>query len=150
MQRKQLSKKDIKDLNAIIKDKYNLDDFISKKASAELIDNIIIIDKEPSFFYYEEQLIPTLKLILKNNFLKKAVVDMPAVPFVVKGADIMRPGIKEMDNFNKGNIIAIVDENNKKPLSICIAEFSSDEIKNMDKGKVLKNIHHIGDDVWKC
>ena len=146
--RKQLSKKDIKELNLTIKEKFNLDDFLNKKSNAELDENIININNEPFFFYYKEQLVPTLKLLLTNNFLKKVTVDMPAVPFVIKGADIMRPGIKELDTFNKNELVAIIDENNKKPLSICIATFSSEEIKSLDKGKVLKNIHFIGDEIW--
>ena len=132
----------------MIHDKFGLDNFIDKKSDAEQDDSIISISGQPCFFYHEDILVPSLKLLLKENFLKKVVVDMPAVPFVVKGADIMRPGIKEMDNFNKDDLVCIIDENNKKPLSVCIASFSSEDIKSMEKGKVLRNIHFIGDDIW--
>ena len=73
---------------------------------------------------------------------------MPAIPFIIKGADIMRPGIKELDEFEKNEIIVIVDETHQKPLAIGISMFSRSEIKEMDKGKVIKNIHYVGDVTW--
>jgi len=148
MSKKQLSKKDIKELNEVLKKKYDLDNFISKKSRTDLQDDIIFVDAQPCFFYQEGQIIPTLKLLLKNNFLKTATIDMPAVPFIAKGSDLMRPGIKKLDDFEKGDLVSIIDENNKKPLAICRAEYSSQEIRSMEKGNVLKNIHHVGDEIW--
>lgn len=150
MKRKRLSKKDIKELNRTIEEKFNIADFADKKDKIELLDdNIISINEEPSFFYDSNMLIPTLKLIMKRDFLKKVIVDMPAVPFMVKGADVMRPGIKEFEEFSKGDIVVIVDETHKKPLAIGQALFSSLEFKNMEKGKVIKNLHYVGDQTWR-
>ena len=149
MKKKKLSKKEIKELNKSIEQSFGLTDFIDKKDKVELIDeNIIAINDEPSFFYFENKLVPTLKLVIKKEILKKVVVDMPAVPFMVKGADVMRPGIKQLEDFEKGDFVAIVDETYKKPLAIGLAMFSSDNIKAMDKGKVIKNLHWVGDDIW--
>ena len=115
MKRKRLSKKEIRQLNKAIKDNYGLEEFVEKRDKAEVVDDkLITINEEPSFFYHEKQLIPTLKLIMKSDFLKKVVVDMPAVPFMVKGADVMRPGIKELDDFQKGELVAIVDTDKSK------------------------------------
>ena len=126
---------------------------ISKKDQVELIEDkykIIFINKKPSFFYYNKHLVPTLKFLQENNLLKKITVDMGAVKFVVNGADVMRPGIVEVEEgIAKEDFVTIIDKNNHKPLAVGIALFNSEEIKSMGSGKVIKNIHYVGDELWK-
>jgi len=76
------------------------------------------------------------------------VVDNGALPFILKGADVMRPGIVELSEFNKDQIVAV---KNMKGLTIAVglALFSSEEIKTMEKGKVIKTLHYINDEVWR-
>ncbi len=150
MKRHRLSGKEVKALNLLLLELYGLPEFIARQANTELIeDTFIQINGEIQFFYHEQIPVPTLRLILKNNFLKTATIDMPAVKFIVNGADIMRPGIKHMGDFSQSQIITIIDENNHKPLAIGQALFSSDEMRTMDKGKVIKNLHYVGDSIWK-
>lgn len=149
MRRRRLSGKEIKALNELLLKRYCLTDFLNKQDNVELLEEgYLQVNGELQFFYLDSQPIPCLRLILKNNFLKTATIDMPAVRFIVGGADIMRPGIKQMDDFSKDEIIVVVDENNHKPLAIGQALFSSSEMKAMDKGKVIKNLHHVGDKLW--
>ncbi|MEK6940005.1 MAG: RNA-binding protein [Nanoarchaeota archaeon] len=139
-----------KDLNKEI-EQYKVE--ISKKDQVELIEDkykIILINKKPSFFYYNDKIVPTLKLLQENTVLKRITVDMGAVKFVVNGADIMRPGIVEIEEgIAKDEFVAVIDKNNKKPLAVGIALFSSEEIKAMASGKVIKNIHYVGDELWR-
>ncbi|MBT7849207.1 RNA-binding protein [Candidatus Woesearchaeota archaeon] len=136
-----LSKKEIKKINL----ENNLN--INLKSLVKLIDDFYLsVDNNILFFKYNNNFIPSLKSDLMN--LKTVTIDMPAVPFICKGADLMKPGIVELDDFEKDEFVAIIDEKNKKAISICIALFSSNDIKNMFSGKVLKNIHHIGDKIW--
>ncbi len=111
---------------------------------------IISINNIPSFFYYQEKLVPTLQYLQKNVVLKKITIDMGAIKFVINGADIMRPGVTDVeDDIQPHEPIVIVDQTHEKPLSVGIALFSSDEIMDQKQGKVIKNIHYIGDDIWK-
>lgn len=147
--RKQLSKKDIKHINSRLKDSFGLDNFVNKKDDVYLEDDIIFVNKEPVFFYLDTILVPTLKLILKDNFLKKVVIDMPAVKFIANGADVMRPGIKNVDDgISKEDVVAIVDENNEKPIALGISMKSTEELRESESGKVIKNVHHVGDKIW--
>jgi PUA domain protein len=112
-------------------------------------DKVKLVNKEPYFFFHEKELVPTLKLLLKRNILRSITVDMGAVKFVVSGADIMRPGIVEInDGIKAGDAVVIIDVNNKKPLAVGIALFSSGEMKNYKTGRVIKNIHYVGDPIW--
>lgn len=139
-----------KDVNKQL-EKYQLN--LSKKDQVELIQNgqkLIIINKVPTFFYYQEQIVPTLKYLQTHLILKKIIVDQGAVKFVINGADIMRPGIKEIeDNIQENEFIVIVDETHQKPLAVGIATLNSEDLKKVNSGKVIKNIHYVGDELWK-
>lgn len=148
MKRKQLKSKD---LNRKL-ERYNLN--LSKKDSVELIETekfkLILVNKEPVFFYHEGKEVPTLKYLQTHDLLKKVTVDMGAVKFVVNGADVMRPGVTEIEEgIKKDDFIVIIDENNKKPLSVGAALLNSEEMKKAERGKVIKNIHYIGDEIWR-
>ncbi len=151
MTRAQLGKKEVKDINDRLNSLYGIPDMIDKKDSVVIIDDKhIMINNDINFFYHNDNIIPTLKHLLKNNFLKKITVDMGAVKFVSSGADVMRPGIVEIDPaIKKGDIVAVIDVNNKRPLAVGEALFDSAEMREMKTGKVIKSIHYVGDDVWK-
>ena len=150
MSKQALRKSDIKDLNERIK-VYGVE-LDPKGDKVEIVDNkIVLVNDKPEFFFFEHDIyiLPTLKFVLSKNItMKKVVVDMGAVKFVASGADIMRPGIREFDEVAKNDFVAIVDEKNKKPLAIGQMLNSSDELKTISTGKVIKNIHFVGDKIW--
>lgn len=93
-----------------------------------------------------------LPFLNETTILKKfpnVVVDMGAIQFVCKGANIMRPGIKEFSDFKKGDIVCVIEESQQKFLAVGIAKMSSDELKEAKKGEVIKNIHYISDNFWE-
>jgi PUA-domain protein len=102
-----------------------------------------------SFFYYEDILLPTLRFLQEKMILKKVVVDMGAIKFVIGGADIMRPGITRFDDgIEPGEGVVIVDENNGKALAVGIAQESTENMSKLEMGKVIKNVHYVGDEIW--
>lgn len=147
--KKQLSKSDVKEINEQLQT-FGLE--LSKKDQVMIDDDdakIILVNNEPEFFYFEDKIIPTLKFLLKKNTLKKVVVDMGAVKFVTSGADVMRPGIREIDlGIKQEDCITIVDEKNKKTLAVGIALYNSEEMKVATSGKVIKTVHYVGDKIW--
>jgi PUA-domain protein len=146
--KKAVRNKEAKELVDTIKSFYNLE--FSKKDNFMTDENIILINNEPLFFYFDNKPYPSLNLLLKNNFLKKITVDMGAVKFVVNGADVMRPGITNIEeNIKKIEPICIIDQNYSKPLAVGIALYSSSEMQSMSSGKVIKNIHWVGDGIWE-
>ena len=76
-------------------------------------------------------------------------VDMGAVQFVCKGANIMRPGITKFSDFESGEIVCIVEESQNKFLAVGKAEMSSKELEDTKKGEVIKNMHYISDIFWE-
>ncbi len=148
MKRTQLKSKEV---NKLLQE-FNAN--FSKKNQIVLIQNndlkLILVDKRPSFFYYQDKISPTLKYLQSNLILKKITVDMGAIKFVINGADIMRPGIVNIENeIEKNEFIVIVDENNGKPLAVGVALLNTEEMKETKSGKVIKNIHYVGDKIWR-
>jgi len=150
MKQRTLSKKDLKKLNLALQEAYGIEGFFDKKDAVFLVDDRMVVrDGVACVYYHDGVIVPTLKLILKQNFMKTITVDMGAVKHVVGGADIMRPGITHIDEgIAEDGLVVIIDEQHRKPLAIGKAMFSTEAMRAMDSGKVVKNIHYIGDDIW--
>ena len=68
---------------------------------------------------------------------------------ILKGANAMRPGIKKYTEFEKNQIVCIVEESQQKFLAVGKAMMSSSELENTSKGEVIKNLHYISDNFWE-
>ena len=93
-----------------------------------------------------------LPFLSETEMLKKfpsVEVDMGAVKFMCKGANLMRPGIKKYTEFEKEKLVGIVEETHHKFLAVGKAIVSSSELENMEKGEVIQNIHYISDKFWE-
>lgn len=119
---------------------------------AELHDgkSLVIINNRPLLVKSDGDLFPTLLFEELIRRLPKVFVDMGAVPHICSGADVMAPGIIKIDGeFKEGDLVAILDERHGKAICIAKALVSSETIKGLKKGKVLRNIHYVGDSIWK-
>lgn len=93
-----------------------------------------------------------LPFLSETKMLEKfpnVTVDMGAVKFMCKGANVMRPGIKTFTDFEKDKLVCIVEESRNKFLAVGKAMISSSELENMEKGEVIKNLHYISDKFWE-
>ncbi len=150
IKREQIGKKDIKKMLEKINDLVKINE-ISKKGNFERIRlekyNIITLNKEPIFIEINDKIIPCIKIV--NTILKnKVVIDMGALKFLINGADIMAPGIVEYDKTIKENdVVFVVDEKHNKLICVGIALVDFENLPS--KGKVIKNIHYVGDKIWE-
>lgn len=149
--KKQLSKSEAKELNAQLNARFGTD-FFTKKDKVEIHENeytFLVVNNTVAFFEIDGQWMPHLKQVQEKNVLKEVIVDMGAVKFVINGADIMRPGVVSFaDGIEKEEIIVIVDETHKKPLAIGQMLLSGSDATAQTNGKVIKNIHWVGDKIW--
>jgi PUA domain protein len=93
---------------------------------------------------------PTLKGAIQFPFPeRRIVVDAGAIPYVVNGADVMRPGIVSVtDDVKSSSPVQIVDERHGKPLAIGVALLDAPDIRASTSGKMCKNFHHVSDEIW--
>ena len=80
----------------------------------------------------------------------KIIVDMGAVKFVCNGATVMRPGVKNYSEFEKDQIVCVVEESRNKFLAIGRSLVSSKDMSTMTKGEVVKNLHYVSDRFWEA
>ncbi len=109
----------------------------------------IITGKGIKILKINDEYLPFLSETETLEKFPNVVVDMGAVKFMCKGANLMRPGIKKFTEFEKDNLVCIVEESQHKFLAVGKAMVSSSELENMEKGEVIKNMHYISDKFWE-
>lgn len=114
--------------------------------------SFIVIDRVPVFFQKDGRYYPTLKAVLGLDLLRKTVVvDEGAVRFVVNGADIMRPGVVEFDkSIEKDDTVVVLEVKHRKPLAIGTSLLDAEGFGREKTGKVVKNVHFVGDHIWEA
>jgi len=122
------------------------------RVETEMVKNaeVIFVDGQPVASKREGQFVPVLTNTLALEKLPRITVDMGAVPHVVGGADIMAPGIRRVEgSFGEKELVVIVDEKHGKFLAVGRSLLASGEMIATKKGKVVANIHYVGDSVWE-
>lgn len=111
---------------------------------------VFIIDGDIKLARRDDTLFPTL-LNESVDELPSVLVDMGAIPYVCNGADVMSPGITDIDGeFNEGDLVIVRDERHRKALAVGLALVKSGDMREMPKGKAVKSIHYVGDKLWKA
>jgi PUA domain protein len=93
---------------------------------------------------------PLLVYVLRfDSLLPHITVDLKAVPHICNGADVFRPGIRSIDPQVKSNKeVIIVDERNLKPICIGMSLTDAGAMQQTTQGKVIRNLHYVGDSIW--
>ena len=116
----------------------------------EIDDDIqLITGKEIKILKIRDEHLPFLSEIKTLEKFPYVQVDMGAVKFMCKGANVMRPGIKKFSDFTVGDIVCVIEESQNKFLAVGIAQVASSELEDMKNGEILKNFHYISDRAWE-
>ncbi len=147
--KKPLRKSEVEELEQQVLRVFSVKTLVSGKR-VEADGEVIVVDGEDVFIKKNGLLVPVLRLLHKDCFLKKVRVDKGAIPFVCKGADVMRPGIVAFDEgIQKDELVAVVDAVHEKVLAVGKMVMSAGEAQLLEKGKVIENLHFVGDMYWK-
>ncbi|MGI0064804.1 MAG: PUA domain-containing protein [Nitrosopumilaceae archaeon] len=93
-----------------------------------------------------------LPFLTETEILKKfpyVMVDMGAVKFMCNGANVMRPGITNYTQFEKDQLVCIIEESQHKFLAVGQSCVTSSEMESLRKGEIVKNMHYISDKYWE-
>ena len=112
-------------------------------------DSQIIVGKEIKILKVDDEYVPFLSETTMLEKFPYVMVDMGAVKFMCKGANVMRPGIKKHSEFQKDDIVCIIEESHHKFLAVGKTLVSSEEMETMEKGEVIKNLHYVSDKFWE-
>ena len=148
-ERKSLLKKFSEDFN------FNVEQIFGTKPLVEVAETpknkIFIINGKPLLMSTADgDLIPTLIFNDLIQCLPKIIVDMGAVPHICNGADVMAPGVVRIDGeFKEGDLAVVLDERHGKAIAIVKALLDSEAVRDLKRGKIFKNLHYVGDSIWK-
>lgn len=114
---------------------------------------LYVLEELAAFVKIDEKFLPILVESINKGVLDtmpSVIVDMGAIPHIVNGADVMRPGIVALEGeFKEGELVVVRDEKHRKPIAIGKALESSEKMIQIEKGKVVMNLHYVGDKIWK-
>ncbi len=145
-----LSKREIKKLIKRLKDEWGIEAKPERVKAVSLKKGELLIGG-PTLLMLDDLLVPFLGEAELVERLPKVVIDMGAVPYVTRGANVMRPGIVEVrGNVDRGRLVSVVDEKFGKALAVGLWEVEPDEFQRMKKGVVVKNLHYVGDEFWEA
>lgn len=146
-----ISKSETASVLKTISEKWNMEFPKIKNLKVHQISNEaqIIVGNGIKVLKINDEYVPFLS---ETQLLEKfpyVMVDMGAVKFMCKGANVMRPGIKKHSEFQKDDFVCIIEETHHKFLAVGKALVSSQEMESMEKGEVIKNLHYISDKFWE-
>ena len=146
-----ISKSETANLLKTVSEKWKIDVPKVKNLKVYEIDNEIqlITGEKIKILKIKNEYLPFLSEISMLEKFPFVQIDMGAVKFMCKGANLMRPGIKKFSEFSKNDIVCIAEESQNKFLAIGKSEVDSSELVSMEKGEVLKNLHYISDKAWE-
>ncbi|HEX9709763.1 MAG TPA: RNA-binding protein [Candidatus Thermoplasmatota archaeon] len=112
---------------------------------------VFLVDHVPMAFLDGEAVLPTVRGLLAFGAKERYVtVDKGAIGFVIKGADVMAPGIVDADpNIAPGDVVWVREESHFQPLAVGRALMSGPEMAASAKGKAVKTLHHLRDRLWE-
>ena len=158
MRKYNLKNKDVRKLIKDFTEFYKVEElsqyFAKSRNKIDCIDidesKIYFIDERPYLLRTEKGLFPTL---IFEEFLAKlphVIVDTGAIDHICNGADVMAPGIREINgNFKQGSTIVVKEEKYTKSIALGLSIYDMQELKSIKKGKVIENIHYVGDIFWE-
>jgi PUA-domain protein len=133
--------------------KLDLEALIDSKANVEVVESevglIYLIRGKALLYKAGDKVLPTLLFSEFTAQAPKIVVDMGAVPYVCKGADVMAPGIVRIKGgFGKGDLVLVVDMKFGKALALGESLYDAETARNTKKGPIVKTLHYVSDKIW--
>ncbi|MDI9644186.1 MAG: RNA-binding protein [Candidatus Verstraetearchaeota archaeon] len=133
-----------------------LPEVLDRKKGLELVElasgeRVYLQDRRPVLIELGGKLMPALTGLEEAlSGIPRVVVDMGAVPFICNGADVMAPGIRSVpEGVKPGDVVIVSDERHGKSLAVGLLMMEREGILRKKKGKAVKNVHHVGDAIWK-
>ena len=117
--------------------------------------SFVTVDGVPVFFRFRDgPFFPTLRLLHRYPRMMPAVrVDRGAIKFVLKGADIMCPGLTSAGadvsvELGEGAPVAVFAEGKEHAVATGLTKMSTADIRRLNKDVGVATVHFLGDQLW--
>jgi PUA-domain protein len=151
--RHRLKDREVKEFSIGLQTQFG-DDFFKGKKTVDIGSveeyTVVLVDDSIDFILLNNKVVFTLHgLMMHQPKAKYVIIDMGAVGFITKGADVMAPGIVDVDlAIQKDDFVWICDEKYRKPLATGTALMTGEEMKTKKPGKAVKTLQYVGDRFW--
>ena len=86
--------------------------------------------------------------------MARVSVDKGAIKFVLKGADVMCPGLTSAGAsmstpLPEGAPVAVYAEGKEHALALGVMKLSTEDVRSVNKGVAIEAMHFQGDDLFK-
>lgn len=152
-----MSKKTIKALKEEVLSLYPsfpLADF-AEGEEVHLEDAVVYIIAGLPALVRRDRLFPSLRALIERGFswLPSVGIDRGATKAMMRGADLMLPGIREVaGDFQAGSTVVAYDVDTRAPIMVGEALMSSEQVRaeiGKGKGRAVKSLHYVGDRLWE-
>ena len=128
---------------------------VPRSAQVEIVEpddgvRFLVVDGRFTFVESEGAVLPFIGSRALTVLLPSVYIDDGAVKYILKGADVMRPGISKFDDWGgKEKLVVIRDAGKERGLAVGRSLVASSEMAALSKGNCVKNLHHAGDRIWE-
>ncbi|EPR58573.1 cell cycle regulator protein [Toxoplasma gondii TgCatPRC2] len=137
-----------------------IDDIIPKKTPLTLVKcqrHITMIANGKQILFFQSRdgpWVPTLRLLhTYPSMMPKMQVDRGAISFVLRGSNIMCPGLTSpggrMENVEAGDVVQVTAEGKLNACAIGIATMSTKQILQDNKGICIESYTYLNDGLWQ-
>ena len=119
--------------------------------------HFLLVNGTATFFNHRDgPYMPALRTLYKYpGMMPQVQVDKGAIRHILRGSDVMCPGLTSAggklpeEPLEEGTAVAIHAEGKTYPLAVGILKMSTENIKTLNKGIAIGDIHHLDDGLWK-
>lgn len=128
---------------------------VPRSAQVEIIEpdegiRFLVVDGRFTFVELGGAVLPFVGSRALTGMFPSVYIDEGAVKYILKGADVMRPGISKFDDWGESEkLVVIRDVGKERGLAVGRALVPSSEMAGMTKGSCIKNMQYAGDRVWE-
>jgi malignant T-cell-amplified sequence len=157
LKRQVVSKRDSRALIAEVERSAGVHLEVPRTAQVEILEpdeesKFVIIDGRFTFVTSGDGVyIPFVGSAEAVALLPSVTIDQGALKYILKGADVMRPGIRKFDDWgDQGRLVVVREEAKGRAAAVGRTVVASAEMAELKKGNCVKNIHHAGDKFWNA
>lgn len=154
MKRHVVSKHDSKELIAEVERACGVQLGVPRSGQVEILEpdeetKFVIIDGRFTFISTPEGYFPFVGSAEAVGLFPSLTIDEGALKYIIKGADVMRPGITKYDDWGEaGRLVVVREEKKGRAAAVGRTLTTSAAMAELKKGNCVKNLHHAGDKFW--
>ncbi|KAK2195639.1 bifunctional PUA domain/MCT-1-Tma20/Pre-PUA domain/Uncharacterized domain CHP00451/PUA-like superfamily [Babesia duncani] len=87
------------------------------------------------------------------NAIQKMQVDKGAIKFILRGSNVMCPGLTSeggrMDDVESGTVVQVLVDGREHACAVGITTMSTEEIRSKNQDVCIETMHYLNDTIWK-